>query len=130
MKRLVFVLGLVAALVGGGYAVSSAQETGIEVQHAHGTIAKGSTVCIGPISRFGGTGAVNLLGSTHGTSLTWQLLALNVGNPPVVISDATGTAVQFRDETTVADQFDACVLKTSGQAQDFDLTLIAEAIAP
>ena len=129
MKRLVFVLGLVAALVGGGYAVSSAQETGIEVQHAHGTIAKGSTVCVGPMSRIDGH-AMLMHGSTNGAALTWQLLALNVGNPPVVISDATGTAVQFRDETTVADQFDACVLKTSGQAQDFDLTLIAEAIAP
>jgi hypothetical protein len=40
MKRLAFVLALVSALVGGGFAVSSAQVTGFESQHAHGTIAR------------------------------------------------------------------------------------------
>jgi hypothetical protein len=48
----------------------------------------------------------------------------------VVIFETTATAVQFSDTTTVADQFDACVLKTSGNAQDFDITLISSTIAP
>src|SRR5215470_13840643 len=114
MKRLVFVLALVSALVGGGYAVSSAQTTTFDKQHAAGTITRGSTVCIGPMARFEGTGNMALLGSTSGASLTWQLRTVNAGAPPTVIFETTATFVQFNDSTTVADEFDACVTKISG----------------
>lgn len=126
MKRLVFVLALVAlvsALVGGSYAVSSAQTITVEQKRAFGTIAKGSTVCIGPLGRTDG-GGIQLSGFTNGAeSLTWQLLIESPQSPPVVIFETTGISVHHIDDTTVASSFDACVIKTAGKAQDFDIVL-------
>jgi len=75
---------------------------------------------------------MSLFGSTSGTtSLTWQLRAVNEGATPVVIFETTATSVGFTDDgTTVADQFDACVTKNSGAAQDFDISLVTSQLLP
>jgi hypothetical protein len=123
MKRLVLVLALVSALVGAGFAVTSAQGVTVEQKRAFGTIAKGSTVCIGPMSRVDG-GGMQLNGFTNGTSnLTWQLFdAGNANSAPTLIFETTARSVNYIDTTTPA-AFNACVVKTAGPPQDFDLTL-------
>jgi hypothetical protein len=124
MKRLALVLALVSALIGGGFVVTSAQGVTVEQKRAFGTIAKGSTVCIGPMGRTDGAG-IQLFGFTNGaTSLTWQLRTVSSQGPPVVIFQTTALSVDHVDTTTVAGLFDACVIKSTGNTpQDFDITL-------
>lgn len=133
MKRLVLVLSLVSALVGGAFFGSSAQGATSEQRHGFGTIAKGSTLCVGPLAPTEGGGGVLLSGFTNGSGdLTWQLLTDSGGSGDnrVVIFETTARSVDHVD-TTTADLFDACVLKTTGgSAQDFNITLNSTAISP
>jgi len=123
MKRLALVFALISALVGAGFVVTSAQGVEVEQKRAFGTITKGSTVCIGPIGRTDGAGIL-LFGFTNGAgSLTWQLRTVSSQGPPVVIFQTTATSVNHIDTTTVAGLFDACVIKTAGTPQDFDIVL-------
>jgi hypothetical protein len=109
--------------VSGGFVVTSAQGVIVEQKRAFGTFAKNSTVCIGPMGRTDGAG-IQLSGFTNGaSSLTWQLRTVSSQGPPVVIFQTTALSVDHVDTTNPAGLFDACVIKTAGTPQDFDIVL-------
>ena len=117
----------VGILVGSGTAGVSAQGTVIQ-QHSFGTFSRGSTVCVGPLSPTtdpnGNRPGVQISGFTNGSgSLRWQVFKVSSQSAPVLVFQTTAS---FVDHTVPPDGsflFHACVVKSAGGAQDYDLTL-------
>jgi hypothetical protein len=123
MKRMALSLAFALSIVVGSVLVTSAQETPFLQERAFGIIAKGSTVCVGPISA--SADGVQLFGFTNGsTNLTWQLLTVSSQSAPAVIFETTGTSVHHIELPQPSNfLFQACVIKRRGAGQDFDITL-------
>jgi hypothetical protein len=138
MKRLLAASSMaVLALVAGAStlntsAVSASSQTSLQTalvqQHSFGTIARGSTVCVGPLSPGvapdGSTPGVQIAGFTNGSSsLTWQVFRVSSQSAPVLVFQTTARVV---DQTIPPDGnflFHACVVKSAQAAQDYDLVL-------
>jgi hypothetical protein len=142
MKRLVVTSSMaVLALVSGAFTLntstvsassSTSTQTSLQAalvqQHSFGTIARGSTVCVGPLSPGvtpdGSTPGVQIAGFTNGSSsLTWQVFKVSSQSAPVLVFQTTA---RFVDQTIPPDGnflFHACVVKSAQPAQDYDLVL-------
>lgn len=126
MKRITLCFAICALLLAGA-SVAQAQ-TAVIQQHASGTITKGSTVCVGPISPTTSAG-VQIFGFTNSNGpLTWQVFRESAQTAPVLVFQTTAL---FVDQTIPPDGgflYRACVVKTRGLAQDFDLSLNSQPI--
>jgi hypothetical protein len=123
MNRITFSLVVACALfIGSPVSVAQAQ-TAVQQQHASGTIARGSTVCVGPLSPSSTTG-VQIVGFTNGTKdMTWQVFRESSQTAPLLVFQTTARSV---DQTIPPDGgflYRACLVKTANAPQDFDLTL-------
>jgi hypothetical protein len=139
MKRLVVASSMaVLALVAGALTlntstVSASSQTSLQttlVQHrSFGTIARGSTVCVGPLSPGippGGTTApgVQIFGFTNGEpSLTWQVFRVSSQSAPFLVFQTTARFVDATIPPEGGFLYHACVVKSAQSAQDYDLVL-------
>jgi hypothetical protein len=104
------------------------QASTLQQQHSFGTIPRGSTVCVGPLSPTtdpnGNTPGVQIVGFTSAQpSLTWQVFKVSSQSAPVLVFQTTASSV---DQTIPPDGsflFHACVVKNTQASQDYDLTL-------
>lgn len=125
MKRLVVLSALASAAALVGVTASTAQATIVDQKRAFGTIARGSTVCAGPLQPAGPDG-VQLFAFTNGTTnLTWQVLSVSSQSAPTVVFQTTGLSASQVVPPSGNLLYEACVVKTANAAQDFDLTLNA-----
>jgi hypothetical protein len=114
---------MASIFLGNGILTTSAQSNGFQQKRAFGTIARGSTVCIGPIAPTDATG-VQLFGFTNDASaLTWQILTVSSQSAPTVIFETTARSVDHVELPQGNLLFEACVVKRAGGAQDFDFDL-------
>lgn len=128
MRKLIMWLALAAVILVSSNAFASA-ETTVQSQSAFGTIARGTTVCVGNLVPTTADG-VQIAGFTNGsTSLTWQVLTVSANSAPAVVFETTA---RFVDHTVppVSGNFlyQACVVKNANSAQDFNLTLNSQPI--
>ena len=128
-RRGFFVTGsmLLAGLILAGRIPSVSAQTFIQ-HHAFGTITRGSTVCVGPLSPTtdpnGNRPGVQIAGFTNGASaLTWQLFTVSSQSAPALVFSETARFVDHTEPPQGNFLFHACVVKRAGTAQDFDLTL-------
>jgi hypothetical protein len=135
MKRLVIgsvlatlTIGVSAVAITESVADASAEATSVVQKRAFGTIATGSTVCVGPISPTDANG-VQIFGFTNAsTTLTWQVLTVSSQSAPTVVFQTTARSVSHVVKPSGNLLFEACVKKTANTAQDFDLTLNSQAV--
>src|SRR5689334_15228062 len=138
MKRLAVTSSMaILALVAGASTLNTSTATAssqsslqaaLVQHHSFGTTARGSTVCVGPLSPGvapdGSTPGVQIAGFTNAaSSLTWQVFKVSSQSAPVLVFQTTARSV---DQTIPPDGnflFHACVVKSAGTAQDYDLTL-------
>ncbi|GGQ74309.1 hypothetical protein [Couchioplanes azureus] len=123
------VLTVAAGALTGSVAPASARlDATLISHHSFGTIARGGTVCVGPLSPTadptGGTPGVQISGFTNGSSnLTWQVFSGSSQSAPTRVFQ---TSARFVDHTVPPEGnllYHACVVKSSGSTQDYDLTL-------
>lgn len=125
MKRLVLLSALAATAALLGVSASTAQATTIDQKRAFGTIARGTTACVGPLPPAGPDG-VQLFAFTNGTTaLTWQVLSVSSQSAPTVVFQTTGLSASQVIPPSGNLLYEACVVKTASAVQDFDLTLNA-----
>ncbi len=130
MKPLFVRLGLLAAVVLATVPISSVNaQTNTIVQHrSFGTIARGSTVCVGPLSP-SDAGGVQIFGFTNSSrALTWQVFSGSSQSAPVLVFQTTAT---FVDHTVPPEGnllYHACVVKSAGAPQDYDLVLNSQTL--
>lgn len=126
MKRkvsLAVLSGAAGLVLAGSTAVPSAHGVIVDQKRSFGTIAKGSTVCVGPLAPSTADG-VQLFAFTNGTTaLTWQVLTTSSQTAPTVVFQTTGLSASTVVPPSGNLLFEACVVKTASAAQDFDLTL-------
>jgi hypothetical protein len=126
VKRLFLGVGLAGAALGIGAVVlplGVANADVVNQKRAFGTIARVSTVCVGPLSPTSAQG-VQLFGFTNGaTDLTWQVLTVSSQSAPTVVFSTTARSVDHTVPPSGNLLFEACVVKNANAAQDFDLTL-------
>jgi len=123
MKRLVWGLALVGAVLVGMAVIAPAYGQTVDQKRAFGTIARGSTVCVGPLSPSGPEG-VQIFGFTNAQpALTWQVLTVSSQSAPTVVFQTTARSVDHTVPPSGNFLFEACVVKNANAAQDFDLTL-------
>ena len=123
MKRLAWILALVGAVVLGATAIAPAYGVTVDQKRAFGTITRGSTVCVGPLSPTSAEG-VQIFGFTNDPPvLTWQILTVSSQSAPTVVFQTTARTVDHTQPPSGNFQFEACVIKNTTNAQDFDLTL-------
>jgi hypothetical protein len=124
MKKLITAAAIsgVAVALGGG-ALASAGATTVQQQHSSGTIATGSTVCVGPLAPSSADG-VQIFGFTNANaSLTWQVFSVSSQTAPTLVFSTTARSVSQAIKPVGNLLYQACVVKRSGAAQDYDLTL-------
>ena len=125
MTNITVRVGLMSALLAAALPISSGRaQTTVLQQRAFGTITRGSTVCVGPLSP-SDTQGVQIFGSTNADrNLTWQVFRGNANSAPVLVFEQTA---RFVDQTIPPEGgflYHACVVKDSGsRGQDFDLQL-------
>lgn len=126
MKRkvsLAVLSGVAGLVLAGSTAIPAAHGVIVDQKRAFGTIAKGSTVCVGPLSPSTSEG-VQLFAFTNGfTNLTWQVLTVSSQSAPTVVFQSTGLSASTVVPPSGNLMFEACVVKAANAAQDFDLTL-------
>ena len=126
MKRkvsLAVLSGAAGLVLAGSTAVPSAHGVIVDQKRSFGTIAKGSTVCVGPLAPSTADG-VQLFAFTNGTTaLTWQVLTTSSQTAPTVVFQTTGLSASTVVPPSGNLLFEACVVKAANAAQDFDLTL-------
>ncbi|MDT4988609.1 MAG: hypothetical protein QOI74_2703 [Micromonosporaceae bacterium] len=135
MKRLVVgsilatsAIAVSTVAIAASTAHASAQATTVVQKRAFGTAATGSTVCVGPISPTD-TAGVQIFGFTNASAtLTWQVLTVSSQSAPTVVFQTTARSVSHVVAPSGNLMFEACVKKTAGTAQDFDLTLNSQAV--
>jgi hypothetical protein len=135
MNRLVLACvaaaGVSALSLGGSVVPAAAQattSTTVQQQHSFGTVARGSTVCVGPLSPTtapdGTTPGVQIAGFTNGQpSLTWQVFSVSSQSAPALVFETTARTVDHTVPPAGNFLFQACVVKSAQAAQDYDLTL-------
>jgi hypothetical protein len=125
MKKLVTLSALGAAVALVGITTASAGAATVDQKRSFGTIARGSTICVGPIPPAGAQG-VQLFGFTNAnTNLTWQVLSVSSQTAPTVVFQTTARSASVVVPPSGNLLYEACVIKDAGAAQDFDLTLNA-----
>jgi len=113
---------LLAGLLLAGSLPSVSAQT-VDQQRAFGTITRGSTVCVGPLSPSSSAG-VQIFGFINDPSaLTWQVFAVSSQSAPRLVFTTTATFVDHTVPPNDNFLFHACVVKRAGTAQDFDLSL-------
>lgn len=123
MKRLVWSIALAGAALVGITVIAPAYGATVDQKRAFGTITRGSTVCVGPLSPTG-TDGVQIFGFTNASpALTWQVLTVSSQSAPTVVFQTTARSVSHTVPPAGNLQFEACVVKNANAAQDFDLTL-------
>ncbi|GAB1693146.1 hypothetical protein [Krasilnikovia sp. M28-CT-15] len=133
MNRLVAVSLIAVSALGvlvlpGSTAGASTQAATIDQKRAFGTVTNGSTVCVGPLSPSDANG-VQIFGFTNASAnLTWQVLTVSSQSAPTVVFQTTARSVSHVVPPSGNLLFEACVKKTSGPAQDVDLTLNSQAL--
>jgi hypothetical protein len=128
MKRLISMVALAGMVLTGSTTIASAQDTTLTQQNAFGAITKGSTVCVGPlepgINPSGEKPGVQIVGFTQGPgSLTWQLFTRSSQTADTLVFSTTALSVDHTEPPSDNFLFVACVVKSSGSAQDFSLQL-------
>ena len=137
MNRLVLALSLVVLAFGMGVPTLDARTVSGSVQdsastlrqqHSFGTIVRGSTVCVGPLSPTvapdGTTPGVQISGFTNGQpNLTWQVFSVSSQSAPTLVFQTTARFVDRTIPPSGNFLFHACVVKDAQAAQDYDLTL-------
>lgn len=128
MNRMTFSFVVASALfIGSPFPVAQAQ-TMVQQQHASGTIARGSTVCVGPLSPSSTTG-VQIFGFTNDRKdLTWQVFRESSQTAPLLVFQTTATFVDQTIPPEAGFLYRACVVKTVNPPQDFDLSLNSSTI--
>ena len=130
MKRVALWLALTSLIVLGSTTLASGQAVTVRSQSSFGTIAAGSTICVGNLSPTNAQG-VQIFGFTNGQpSLTWQVLTVSSQSAPHVVFETTARSV---DHTVapIAGNFlyQACVIKRGQAAQDYNITLNSQPVA-
>jgi hypothetical protein len=129
MKKLITIAaigGLAAAL--GGSAVASAGAVTVQQERSFGTIAAGSTVCVGPLAPSTADG-VQIFGFTNANaSLTWQVFSVSSQTAPALVFQTTARSVSQSIKPSGNLLFQACVVKKSGTPQDYDLSLNSQPV--
>jgi hypothetical protein len=88
MRKLMMWLALAAVILVSSTAFASADTT-VQSQSAFGTIARGTTVCVGNLVPTTADG-VQIFGFTNGNpSLTWQVLTVSSNSAPAVVFETT-----------------------------------------
>jgi hypothetical protein len=128
VKRSVSMLALAGMVLTGSTTIASAQDTTLIQKNAFGTITRGSTVCVGPleprVNPSGETPGVQIAGFTQGPgSLTWQLFTRSSQSADALVFSTTALSVDHTQPPSGNFLFLACVVKSSGSAQDFSLQL-------
>jgi len=100
----------------------------LQQQHSFGTIARGSTICVGPLSPTaapdGSVPGVQIFGFTNGQpSLTWQVFSVSSQSAPALVFQVTARSVDATIPPSGNLLFHACVVKNAQSTQDYDLTL-------
>jgi hypothetical protein len=114
-------LGLGALLLVAGTASAA---TPLLTKHGFGTV-KG-TVCIGPISPSSSDG-VQIVGSTTGTQrLTWEVYSVSSETADALVFTTTARSVDAVIPPDGNFLYHACVVKSVGRAQAYDLVLSSE----
>lgn len=128
MKRMVPYLVIAGVVLGGSTAAATQSTLAVDQKRAFGTIARGSTVCVGPLSP-STTEGVQLFAFTNANSnLTWQVLTVSSQSAPTVVFQTTALSASHVQPPSGNLLFEACVVKTAGSAQDFDLTLNSQPV--
>jgi hypothetical protein len=123
MTRMIVSIPLVSAFLLGGFPSVAEAQTAVQQEHASGTITVGSTVCVGPLAP-SSTAGVQIFGFTNATrALTWQVFQESSQSAPVLVFETTARSVDQTIPPTAGFLYRACVVKTAGGAEDFDLTL-------
>jgi hypothetical protein len=90
---------------------------------AFGTIGRGATVCVGPLSP-SDAGGVQLVGATTGTSnLTWQVYTTSSETADALVFSFTGTSVDEVIAPSGSFLYRACVSRAPRVGEDFELAL-------
>ncbi|MFI7599694.1 hypothetical protein [Actinoplanes sp. NPDC049681] len=97
-------------------------------ERSFGTIANGSTVCVGPLSPGTDPGGqqpgVQISGFTNGQpSLTWQVFSVSSQSAPTLVFQTTARNVDHVVPPSGNLLFHACVVKRAQGSQDYDLAL-------
>ena len=124
MKRLTGWLAVVGVIFTSSAAVASAQTiTSIDQKRAFGTIVRGATTCVGPLSPSSAEG-VQISGFTNGNAdLTWQVFSVSSQSAPVLVFSTTARTVSQTVPPSGNMLFHACVVKSNPGSEDFDLIL-------
>jgi hypothetical protein len=132
MKRLFMTLALMGMVAAGTVvslnASASAATNTVDQKRSFGTIARGSTVCVGPLSPSTADG-VQLFGFTNAnTVLTWQVFSVSSQNADALVFQTTARTVSQVIPPSGNLMFHACVVKSAGAAQDYDITLNSQPV--
>jgi hypothetical protein len=126
----VLTLGAGALVLHGGSAsaVDQVSASTLQQHRSFGTIARGSTVCVGPLSPgqnpAGDTPGVQIFGHVSGsTNVTWQVFQVSSQSAPLLVFQTTATFVDKTIPPNGSFLFHACVVKSAQSAQDYDLSL-------
>jgi len=124
----VLALGAGSLTLDGRTDAASVQATTLQQQHSFGTIARGSTVCVGPLSPGtapdGTRPGVQIFGFTNAQpSLTWQVFSVSSQSAPTLVFQTTARSVDQTIPPSGNLLFHACVVKNAQASQDYDLTL-------
>jgi hypothetical protein len=137
MNRLVLASSMAVLALGAGALTLDTRTVSASVQdststfqqqHSFGTIVRGSTVCVGPLSPTtapdGSTPGVQIFGFTNGQpSLTWQVFSVSSQSPPMLVFETTARFVDATIPPSGNFLFHACVVKNAQSPQDYDLSL-------
>jgi hypothetical protein len=134
MKRLILTLSLAAVALAGSAislgASASAESVSVAIlqQHSFGTIARNSTVCVGPLSPSSPEG-VQIFGFTNAaTNLAWQVFSVSSQSAPVLVFETTARFVDRTIPPSGNLLYHACVVKRANAPQDYDLTLNSQPV--
>jgi hypothetical protein len=132
MTRLVLGTALTAAALGVTALVipmGVANAVTVNQQSSFGTIAKGSTICVGNLAPTT-TEGVQIFGFTNGsTNLTWQVYTVSSQNAPTLVFQSTGLSVSQTIPPVGGNLlYQACVVKTASAAQDYNISLNSQPV--
>jgi hypothetical protein len=103
---------------------ASAQD--ILQKRAFGTMR--GTACVGPLSPSSDEG-VQIVGSTTGSALTWQVFSVSSQTADALVFETTGTSVDAVVEPEGNLLYHACVVRSGTTGQGFELVLNSEEVA-
>jgi hypothetical protein len=92
-------------------------------KHGFGTVR--GTACVGPISPSSSDG-VQIIGSTTGRPLTWRVYSVSSETADALVFETTARSVNEVIPPEGNLLYHACVVKSAGAAQAYDLVLNSE----